>query len=176
MEKEFLTSEKVFLQTTKFVDILISSDGYVDLQDKLSKSDLDYNDNKVFEIMPSGFIDFNQHLYEDINHMNSVSCGLYLERSLVTFRIFLWGAKGEGFEIFKHVLRGDEIDSIKSIDDMKVYVYNHLEELEDGILKTYNISPMHSFEQLGMGIENKKLPLHSILQFMSIDNNLSDFR
>lgn len=176
MKKEFLTSEKVFLQESKFADVLISSNGYVDFHEKLSKSDLDYSDDKIFEIMPSGFIDFNQHLYEDINHMNSISCGLYLERSLVTFRIFLWGAKGEGFEIFKHVLRGDEIESLKSIDDMKVYVYKHLDELEEGILKTYSMSAMHSFEQLGMGIESKKLPLHSILKFITIDNNISDFR
>ena len=176
MKKEFLTSDKVFLQSSKFADILISSNGYVDLHDKISKSDLNYSDDKVFEIMPSGFIDFNQHLYENINHMNSISCGLYLERSLVTFRIFLWGSKGEGFEIFKHVLRGNEIESINSIDDMKKYIYMHLEELEEGILKTYNMSAFNSFEQLGMGIESKKLPLNSVLQFITIDNNISDFR
>ena len=129
MKKEFLTSEKVFLQESKFADVLISSNGYVDFHEKLSKSDLDYR-----------------------------------------------GAKGEGFEIFKHVLRGDEIESLKSIDDMKVYVYKHLDELEEGILKTYSMSAMHSFEQLGMGIESKKLPLHSILQFITIDNNIADFR
>lgn len=176
MKREFLTSDKIFIQPTNFANILVDSSGYTDLHDKISKSDLEYSDDKVFEIAPSGFVDFNQHLYEDINQMNSISCGLYLERSLVTFRIFLWGAKGEGFEIFKHVLRGDEIDSLKSTDDIKSYINKHLEELEDGILKTYSMSAMHSFEQLGMGIESKKLPLHSILQFMSIDNNLSDFR
>ena len=154
MKREFLTSEKIFLQPTKFADLLVDSSGYVDLHEKL----------------------FNQHLYEDINHMNSISCGIYLERSLITFRIFLWGSRGEGFEIFKHVLRGDEIDSLKSIEDIKFYMHKHLEELEDGILKTYSMNARHSFEQLGMGIESKKLPLHSILQFMSIDNNLSDFR
>lgn len=176
MKREFLTSDKIFIQPTNFANILVDSSGYTDLHDKISKSDLEYSDDKVFEIAPSGFVDFNQHLYEDINQMNSISCGLYLERSLVTFRIFLWGAKGEGFEIFKHVLRGDEIESLKSIDDMKVYVYKHLDELEEGILKTYSMSAMHSFEQLGMGIESKKLPLHSILQFITIDNNISDFR
>jgi hypothetical protein len=176
MEKEFLTSEKIFLQSTKFADVLILSNGYVDLHDKLSKSDLGYSDDKVFEVIPSGFIDFNQHLYEDINHMNSISCGLYLERSLVTFRIFLWSAKGEGFEIFKHVLRGDEIDALKSTNEIKLYIYKHLDELEEGILKTYSMSAMNSFEQLGIGIESKKLSLHSILQFLSIDNNLTDFR
>ncbi|CEP95809.1 Uncharacterised protein [[Clostridium] sordellii] len=176
MKREILTSEKIFLQPTKFADLLVDSSGYVDLHEKLSSSDLEYSDDKVFEVAPSGFVDFNQHLYEDINHMNSISCGIYLERSLITFRIFLWGSRGDGFEIFKHVLRGDEIDSLKSIEDIKFYMHKHLEELEDGILKTYSMNARHSFEQLGMGIESKKLPLHSILQFMSIDNNLSDFR
>ncbi len=134
MKREFLTSDKIFIQPTNFANILVDSSGYTDLHDKLSKCDLEYSDDKVFEIAPSGFVDFNQHLYEDINQMNSISCGIYLERSLVTFRIFLWGAKGEGFEIFKHVLRGNEIDSLKSIDDIKSYINKHLEELEDGIL------------------------------------------
>lgn len=176
MKREFLTNDKIFIQPTKFANILVNSSGYTDLHDKLSKYDLEYSDDKIFEIAPSGFVDFNQHLYEDINQMNSISCGIYLERSLVTFRIFLWGAKGEGFEIFKHVLRGNEIDSLKSIDDIKSYIIKHLEELEDGILKTYSMSAIHSFEQLGMGIESKKLPLHNILQFITIENNISDFR
>ena len=46
-------------------------------------------------------------------------------------------------------------------------MHKHLEELEDGILKTYSMNARHSFEQLGMGIESKKLPLHSILQSVS---------
>lgn len=176
MKREFLTSDKVFIHPTKFADILLNSLGYSDLHDKLTKSDLEYSDAKVHEVAPSGFVDFNQHLYSDINHMNSVSCGIYIESSLVTFRIFIWGSKGEGFEIFKHVLRGEEIEALKTINDIKSYIHKHLEELEDGILKTYGENAKYAFEQFGMGIESKKLPLPSILQFMSIENNIADFR
>ena len=176
MKKEFLTSDKIHLNPSQFSEILTQSTGYVNLHENIAKSGLNYSDDKVFEVMASTFIDFNNHLYEDINHMNSISCGIYLERSLVTFRIFLWGSKGEGFEIFKHVLRGEEIDSLKSIDDIKEYIYKHLDELEEGILKTYNLPAFNSFEQFGNGIESKKLPLNSILQFITIDNNIADFR
>ena len=176
MKREFLTSDKVFIHPTKFADILLNSLGYSDLHDNLTKSDLEYSDAKVHEVAPSGFVDFNQHLYSDINHMNSVSCGIYIESSLVTFRIFIWGSKGEGFEIFKHVLRGEEIEALKTINDIKSYIHKHLEELEDGILKTYGENAKYAFEQFGMGIESKKLPLPSILQFMSIENNIADFR
>ena len=110
MKREFLTSDKVFIHPTKFAYILLNSLGYSDLHDKLTKSDLEYSDAKVHEVAPSGFVDFNQHLYSDINHMNSISCGIYIESSLVTFRIFIWGSKGEGFEMIKHVLQ--EVDWI----------------------------------------------------------------
>ena len=39
MKREFLTSEKIFLQPTKFADLLVDSSGYVDLHEKLSSSD-----------------------------------------------------------------------------------------------------------------------------------------
>ena len=54
--------------------------------------------------------------------MNSISSGLYLDMTLVMFKIYIWGSKGEGFEIFRHVLRGEEIANLKSIDDIKEYI------------------------------------------------------
>ncbi len=176
MQKEFLTKEKIFIQTTKFADILLNSSSYAELHDKISTSGLDYSDAKVYELAPSGFVDFNQHLYENINEMNSISCGLFIEMSLVTFRIFIWGSKGEGFEIFKHVLRGDELNNLNSMDDIKNYIHLHMSELEDGIVKTYNENAKLAFESFGKGIENRQLPLPSILQFITIENNINDFR
>lgn len=176
METPLITKEKVLTQASKFAEILINSTGYSELHDLIKESDLEYSDQKVFEIASSGFVDFNQHLYEDINHMNSISTGLYLEMSLVTYRIFLWSAKGEGFEIFKHVLRGNEIDNLKSLEDIKEFLYLHLNELENGILKTYGEDTLKSFEAFGNGIEKKQLPLNNILQYVSLENNINDFR
>jgi hypothetical protein len=108
--------------------------------------------------------------------MNSISTGIYLEMSLMTYRLFIWSSKGEGFEIFKHVLLGDEIDKLKSVEDIKEYLYIHLKELEEGIVKTYGEDTQKSFEQFGMAIESRQLPLQSILQNLSIENNMKDFR
>ena len=44
--------------------------------------------------------------------MNSISGGLYLDMTLVMFKIYIWGSKGEGFEVCRHVLRGDEIANL----------------------------------------------------------------
>ncbi len=176
MSNNFLNKENIFIQTSKFADLLIESDGYASFHDKIVENNLEYNEQKTYEIAQSGFVDFNQHLYEDINHMNSISAGIYLQMSLVTFRLFLWGAKGECFEIFRHVLIGDEIKNLNSIEEVKNYVYLHLNELEEGILKTYGKSAKESFEQLGLGLENRQLPLAGILQDLTIVNNLNDFR
>ena len=69
--------------------------------------------------------------------------------TLVMFKIYIWGSKGEGFEIFRHVLRGEEIANIKSIDDIKEYIFKCLYELEDGIVNTYKKETKESFEDLG---------------------------
>lgn len=176
MQNKFLSKDKISIHTSKFTDILLESKGYEDLHNRIKDSDLEYSDHKVYEVAASGFIDFNQHLYEDINHMNSISTGIYLEMSLITFKILIWGSKGEGFEIFRHVLRGEEIDKLKTIEDIKEYLCLHMNELEAGITKTYNEDTVKSFEQFGLAIESKKLPLSSILQFLTIENNINDFR
>ena len=173
---QFISKERIFANATKLTAILLESSNYEEFYERLSNSDLDYNENKTYELAPSGFIDFNQHLYEDINHMNSISTGIYLERSLVTFSIFIWTSRGEGFEIFKHVLRGIEINNLKTIEDIREYIFKGINELEQGIIKTYNMDLEKSFEQFGMGIESKRLPLQSILSCMSTENNLQDFR
>lgn len=175
MSNKFLSKEKVFIQTTKYADILVNSSGYTDFHEKIVENKIDYNEQKTYEIAQSGFVDFNQHLYENENEMNSISTGIYLEKSLITFRIFLWGAKGEGFEIFKHVLLGEEIQSLKSIEDIKEYIYVHVSELESGILKTYGEDERLAFEKLGLGLEERKLPLANILQDISLSNNMNDF-
>lgn len=173
---QFISKEKIFANATQLTEILLISSNYEDFHQKLVSSNLNYKESKTYELAPSGFIDFNHHLYEDINHMNSISTGLYLERSLVTFRIFIWSSVGEGFEIFKHVLRGVEINNLKTIEDIREYIFKCVNELEQGIVKTYNMSLEKSFEQFGKGIENKKLPLPSILSCITIENNLQDFR
>ncbi|MGL6107456.1 hypothetical protein [Romboutsia sp.] len=176
MTGKFLTKDKVFIQTTKFADLLIQSDSYEVFHNKIAENNLEYNEQKVYEIAQSGFVDFNQHLYEEINEMNSLSAGIYLEMSLITFRIFLWGAKGEGFEIFKHVLIGKEISNLNSIEDIKEYIYLHISELESGIIKTYSEDTGKAFEMLGTGLESRKLPLASVLEDLTIANNISDFK
>ena len=173
---EFISKERIFANATKLTEILLKSENYSDFYEKLSNSDIDYNENKTYEVVPSGFIDFNQHLYEDINHMNSISTGLYLEKSFITFNIFIWTSRGEGFVIFKHVLRGGEISKLNSIDDVKEYLFTHLNELERGIVKTYNKDIKESLEDFGAGIEVKRLPLAGILGCMSIENNIQDLR
>lgn len=176
MQDKFITKEKIFLQPTKFSEMLINADGYESFYKQIIESKVEYNEEKPYDLLPSGFIDFNQHLYEDINHMNSISSGLFIERALITFRIFIWTSRGEGFEIFKHVLSEKEIDNLKNLEDAKEYVYNHLTELEDGILNNYSEDTLKCYEEFGKGIEAKKLPLPSILKFLSVDNNISDFR
>lgn len=173
---EFISKEKIFANATKLAEILLESENYTDFHEKINNSDIDYDENKTYEVAPSGFIDFNHHLYEDINHMNSISTGLYLEKSFITFRIFIWTSRGEGFEIFKHILRGQEINKLKSIDDVKEYLFTHLNELEQGIMNTYSKDLEKSLEDFGAGIELKRLPLPSILGCMSIENNLQDLR
>ena len=108
--------------------------------------------------------------------MNSISTGLYLEKSFVTFNIFIWTSRGEGFAIFKHILRGEEINKLKSIEDVKEYLFIHLSELEQGLMKTYGKDLEESLKDFGDGIEAKRLPLPSILGCMSIENNLQDLR
>lgn len=174
--KKILENDNINIQVSELGKILIQSNGYEDFYNNLSKCNIEFNEAKTYEIASSGFVDFNQHLYEDINHMNSISSGIYLERSLITYRIFIWGSKGEGFEIFKHVFIGEEISNIKTEDDIKQYIVSHLQELQDGILKTYNEGVKESFEKFGMAIENMALPLQSILQFLTVPNNINDFR
>ena len=82
---EFISKEKIFANATKLAEILLESENYSDFHERLSTSDIDYIENKTYEVAPSGFIDFNHHLYEDINHMNSISGGLYLDMTLVLF-------------------------------------------------------------------------------------------
>lgn len=176
MQNQIITDSKIFLQPTKVSDIFLKSSGYEEFHSNLVDNKITLEQSKAYDLLPSGFIDFNQHLYEDINHMNSISSGLFIENTLITFRIFIWTSRGEGFEIFKHVLRGNEIDMINNIQDAKNYVYTHLNELEKGILETYNLEINKSFEEFGKGIEIKRLPLANILKYISIDNNISDFR
>lgn len=173
---EFISKEKIFANATKLATILLESESYSDFHDRLLSSDINYVENKTYEVAPSGFIDFNQHLYEDINHMNSISGGLYLDMTLVMFKIYIWGSKGEGFEIFRHVLRGEEIANLKSIDDIKDYIYKGLSELEDGIVNTYNKETKEAFEGFGKGIETRQLPLPNILKYINLENNINDFR
>ena len=173
---KFINKERIFANATKLAEILLASENYSDFHERLSNSDIEYNENKTYEVAPGGFIDFNQHLYEDINHMNSISTGFYLEKSFVTFNIFIWTSVGEGFAIFKHVLRGEEINKLNSIEDVKEYIFTHLNELEEGIMKTYKKDIKESLEDFGAGIEAKMLPLPSLLGCMTIENNLQDLR
>lgn len=173
---QFIKKEKIFANASKLTELLLNSTNYEDFHNRLKNSDIDYVENKTYEIAPSGFIDFNHHLYEDINHMNSISTGLYLENSFITFRIFIWSSVGEGFEIFKHILRGNEVNSLTTIEDVKDYLFKHINELEKGIVKTYDLDLDKSFEAFGEGIDKKKLPLNSILSCMTIENNLHDLR
>lgn len=176
MQTQFLSKDKIFVQPTKLSEILLQSNGYTDFHDNIVQNNVEYNEQKTYEISTGGFIDFNQHMYENINEMNSISTGIYLEKSLITFRIFIWGAKGEGFEIFKHVLRGEEVNNLKTIEDLKEYIYTQISQLEQGIIKTYGEDANRAFEQFGLSIESRKLPLKSILQYLSIENNMQDFR
>ncbi|MEF9990592.1 MAG: hypothetical protein RRZ84_03870 [Romboutsia sp.] len=176
MSKTFISKENISANISRYGEILISSLGYDDFHKKILENGLEHNGSKTCDIASSGFIDFNNHLYEDINHMNSISSGIYLEMSLVTFRIFIWSSKGEGFEIFKHVLRGEEISNLKSVEDIKEYMYKYINELEQGITKTYSKNINQCFEEFGLGIESKKIPLPGILQFLTTENNINDFR
>ncbi len=176
MQNKFLSKEKISIQTTKFADILAKCNGYSDFDEKIIESKIEYDNQKVYEIAQSSFIDFNNHLFENINEMHSISSGIYLDKSLITFRIFIWGSKGECYEIFKHVLIGKEIKSINNIEKIKEYIYKHLIELEFGIIKTYGENINKSLEKFGQAIESRRLPLQSILQFISVQNNINDFR
>ena len=155
MQKKILNKDSVSIQTNKFADVLVQSNGYRNFDEKILENSIEYDPQKIYEIAQSTFVDFNHHLFENINEMHSISSGIYLEKNLITFRIFVWGSKGECYEIFKHVLIGDELKSINSIEDINTYI---------------------CFEQFGLAIESRHLPLQSILQFISIQNNINDFR
>ena len=86
----FITKEKVFVQTSKLAEVLINSDGYEAFHDNIVKNNIVYEESKNYEIVGAGFIDFNQHLYEDINHMNSISSGLYLDMTLIMLKIYIY--------------------------------------------------------------------------------------
>lgn len=176
MQDKLITKDKIFIQDTNFSNVLYKSSGYEDFHTNAANNNIEIDENRTYDLLPSGFIDFNQHLYEDINHMNSISTGLYLEKSFITFNIFIWTSRGEGFAIFKHILRGGEINRLNSIDDVKEYLFTHLNELEQGIMKTYNKDMKDSLEDFGAGIEAKRLPLAGILGCMSIENNIQDLR
>ena len=70
----------------------------------------------------------------------------------------------------------EEIDNLKSIDDIKDYIYKGLSELEDGIVNTYNKETKEAFEDFGKGIETRQLPLPNILKYINLENNINDFR
>lgn len=176
MNEKFLAKEKLFINTTQFSDILYKSNGYEEFYKNIIESNIDYKQEKTYEIAASNFFDFNNHLYEDINHMNSISCGIYIELGLITYRLFIWGSRGEGFEIFKHVLRAVEIEKLKNEEDIKNYMYTHLNELEEGINKTYNIDTKSNFEKFGMSIETREILIKDILQSLSIENNMKDLK
>ena len=72
--------------------------------------------------------------------MNSISTELYLEKSFVTFNIFIWMSRGEGFAIFKHVLRGEEINKFKTIEDVKEYLFTLLNDFGDDFLEKNDYS------------------------------------
>lgn len=176
MKNKFLTQDNVYIQIGELGKILTKSVGYEDFYNNIENENIKIQQEKTYEVASSGFVDFNQHLYEDINHMNSISSGIYIDQTLIVYKIFIWGSKGEGFEIFRHILLGKEIDSLKIEEQIKEYMYTHLKELEDGIIKTYNDGIKESFEKFGKAIENRALPLQSILQFLSLENNINDFR
>lgn len=176
MQNQFLNKDKIFTSSTQFSEILLQSNGYTDFYDMILKNNIEYIESKTYEISVGGFVDFNQHMYENINDMNSISTGIYLEKSLITFRIFIWESKGEGFEIFKHVLRGEEVSKLKTMEDIKEYLYVHINELECGIISTYNKDTNKAFEEFGSAIESRRLSLTNILQYISIENNMDDFR
>ena len=69
-----------------------------------------------------------------------------------------------------------EIANLKSIDDIKDYIYKGLSELEDGIVNTYNKETKEAFEGFGKGIETRQLPLPNILKYINLENNINDFR
>lgn len=173
---DFINREKIFANVTKLSKILLTSENYPDFHERLKNDDVQYDENKTYEVAPSGFIDFNHHLYENINHMNSISTGLYLEKFFVTFNIFIWTSRGQGFAIFKHILHDEEINKLKDIEDVKEYLLTHLNELQEGIMRNYKKDIEKSLEEFGMGIETKRLPLASILRCMTIGNNLQDLR
>ena len=172
----FLSPESLFINPSPLCQVLLDSNSYQSFDENMLTNKIELDSQKTYEIASSNFFDFNQHVYDDINHMNSISCGIYFEMTLITFRLFVWGSKGEGYEIFKHILRRDEITSLNSMDDVKAYISTHLLEFKSGITSTYPLENINlSFEKFGQGIESKQLPLANLLQFMSIDNNLNDF-
>ena len=175
MSDRFLTKDRLFINTRELVEELYSSKNYDEFDTNIIDSKIEFDPQKTYTIAESNFFDFNQHLYEDINHMNSINCGIYCERTLLTYRIFIWGSKGEGYEIFKHVLRREEIEALNNEESLKHYIQNNLEKLEEGILQTYKLDTQKSFEEFGKNIESRQLPLASILSKMEIENNISDF-
>ncbi len=172
---QFITRENLFINTRELAKVLCESNGYEEFDKNIVENKIEFDPQKTYAIAESNFFDFNQDAYEDINHMNSISSGLYCERCLVTYRIFIWSSRGEGYEIFKHVLRKEEIQLIQSEEFLKEYILVHLEELEKVIVDTYKMDTKQSFEEFGKAIESKQLPLKNILQYISVDNNIKDF-
>ena len=172
MQVEFLSKEKLFINPTKFTQGFLNSDSYEDMYDRIIHSNLEFDETKTYEIASGGFMDFNQHLYEDENHMNSISAGITLEKCLVAFQILIWSSTGAGYLIFNHIFSEEEVKMLCSIEDIKDYIHTHLHELEQGILQTFGKDVQKSFEDFGRAIEETKLPLQSLFQYLSVENNI----
>ena len=44
---EFISKERIFANATKLTEILLNSESYANFHERLSVSDLDYNENKT---------------------------------------------------------------------------------------------------------------------------------
>ena len=45
---EFISKERIFANATKLTEILLNSESYANFHERLSVSDLDYNENKTY--------------------------------------------------------------------------------------------------------------------------------
>ena len=100
------------------------------------------------------------------------------QREIVLLKAFpcKWGKCSFCDYILDNSNDEEEINKLKTIEDVKEYLFTHLNELEKGIVNTYKKSIKESLEDFGAGIEAKKLPLATILGSMSIENNIQDIR
>ena len=75
MQDKLITKDKVFIQDTNFSDVLYKSSGYEDFHTNLVKSNIEFDENKAYDLLPSGL--HLEYLYGHLEEKASKYLSMY---------------------------------------------------------------------------------------------------